>query len=101
MPVAAAPLGREVEQVPERPHHVDVARFLAALGGSEEQLGGPEVAGPPAPRPGGGGPSVGPERSRPCAQPRRRAKAAMRRIGDAATTTRLIRSRAWTAVASS
>src|SRR5438094_5726504 len=31
IPVGAAPLGREVEQVPQRPDQVDVARVLALL----------------------------------------------------------------------
>src|SRR5215472_12239334 len=43
-PVLAAALARQVEQVPQRPHHVDVARVLARLGRGEHQLAPPGVA---------------------------------------------------------
>src|SRR5688572_26444174 len=44
IPVLAASLGREVEEVPERPDHVDMARILTGLGPGVKELGAVEVA---------------------------------------------------------
>src|SRR5688572_5459845 len=43
VPVLAASLGREVEQVPQWPDHVDMARVLAAIGPGVKELGAVEV----------------------------------------------------------
>ena len=44
VPVLAAPFGREVEQLPQRPGHVDMARVLASLRPGEQHLGVKEMA---------------------------------------------------------
>src|SRR5262245_8796699 len=37
-PARTAPFRRQVEQVPDRPQEIDVARVLATLGGREQEL---------------------------------------------------------------
>src|SRR5947207_14707630 len=44
VPILAAPFRRHVEDVPERPDHVDVSRVLPFLCRREEQLAVPEMA---------------------------------------------------------